>query len=93
MDDVPLQLGFSGEPAGRYADEWTVAVIDVIPLAREIHGLVSRGELDDAARLLPRERPYPAGDELPPGKHSKLRSVIAEANCPLTASTCLRVDC
>ncbi|MFF1741547.1 DUF4291 domain-containing protein [Streptomyces mirabilis] len=59
-----LQLGLSGEAVGRYADEWTVATSDVTPLAREIHELVSRSELDAAAALLPQERPYPTGDEL-----------------------------
>nr|WP_168516731.1 DUF4291 domain-containing protein [Streptomyces sp. S1D4-11]QIZ01313.1 DUF4291 domain-containing protein [Streptomyces sp. S1D4-11] len=59
-----LQLGLSGEAVGRYADEWTVAISDVTPLAREIHELVCRSELDAAAGLLPPEHPYPAGDEL-----------------------------
>ena len=57
-----LQLGLSGEAARRYADEWTVAIRDVTPLAHEIHALVERGDLDEAARLLPQERPYPLGD-------------------------------
>lgn len=59
-----LQLGLTGEAARRYADGWTVTVRDVTPLAREIRGHVSRGDLDAAARLLPPERPYPATDEL-----------------------------
>jgi hypothetical protein len=59
-----LQLGLSGEAVRRYADEWTVAISDVTPLAREIHTFVSSGDLDSAARLLPQERPYPAADEL-----------------------------
>ncbi|MEU8038925.1 DUF4291 domain-containing protein [Streptosporangium sp. NPDC049078] len=59
-----LQLGFSDEGARRYADEWMVAVTDVTPLAREIHTLIRNDEPDTAARLLPKERPYPAGDEL-----------------------------
>jgi len=59
-----LQLGLSGEAARRYADEWTVAISDVTPLARKIHTQVTSGELDSAARLLPQERPYPDGDEL-----------------------------
>ncbi|MCX5423271.1 DUF4291 domain-containing protein [Streptomyces sp. NBC_00078] len=58
-----LQLGLSGEAALRYADEWTVAIRDVTPLAREIHGLVSGGDLASASRLLPQERPYPVGEE------------------------------
>ena len=59
-----LQLGLSGEAVRRYADEWTVAIRDVTPLAHEIRALVSGGDPESAARLLPRERPYPLGDEL-----------------------------
>ncbi|MEU7060712.1 DUF4291 family protein [Streptomyces sp. NPDC046197] len=59
-----LQLGLAGEAAGRYADEWTVAIRDVTPLAHKIQGLVSGGDLDSAARLLPQERPYPIEDDL-----------------------------
>lgn len=59
-----LQLGLSGEAVRRYADEWTVAISDVTPLARQIHAYVGSGDLDSAARLLPQERPYPAADEL-----------------------------
>ncbi|KUN26173.1 hypothetical protein AQJ23_13375 [Streptomyces antibioticus] len=54
-----LQLGLSGDAARRYADEWTVAISDVTPLAHEIHALVKDGDLDSAARLLPPERPFP----------------------------------
>ncbi|MFD8379324.1 DUF4291 domain-containing protein [Streptomyces sp. NPDC059679] len=68
-----LQLGLSGEAARRYADEWTVAITDVTPLAHEVHALVRQDELDAAARLLPEERPYPAGDEL----LSHLRAPVA----------------
>ncbi|WP_049573098.1 DUF4291 domain-containing protein [Nocardiopsis sp. SBT366] len=57
-----LQLGLSGEASRRYADEWTVSITDVTPLAHELRELVSRGELDTAAALLPRERPYPIAD-------------------------------
>ncbi|GAA1720554.1 DUF4291 domain-containing protein [Streptomyces yatensis] len=59
-----LQLGLAGEAARRYADEWTVAVRDVTPLAREIHTLVREGDLEAAAPLLPQEPPYPTADGL-----------------------------
>ncbi|WP_149180793.1 DUF4291 domain-containing protein [Streptomyces sp. TRM49041] len=59
-----LQLGLAGEASRRYADEWTVAISDVTPLAREIHALVRGGEPDAARRLLPREEPYPEVDGL-----------------------------
>ncbi|MGW2824018.1 DUF4291 domain-containing protein [Streptomyces sp. NPDC001443] len=59
-----LQLGLSGEAVRRYADEWTVSMRDVTPLAHEIHALVRNGDLDSATRLLPQERPYSLGSEL-----------------------------
>ncbi|MEU4893084.1 DUF4291 domain-containing protein [Streptomyces sp. NPDC044780] len=59
-----LQLGLADEAARRYADEWTVAIRDVTPLAREIHALVREGDLEAAAALLPAEPPYPATDDL-----------------------------
>ncbi|MFF5003734.1 DUF4291 domain-containing protein [Streptomyces phaeochromogenes] len=59
-----LQLGLCGEAVRRYADEWTVGISDVTPLAHKVHALVSGGDLDAAARLLPQEHPYPAADEL-----------------------------
>jgi hypothetical protein len=59
-----LQLGLSGEAVRRYADEWTVSIRDVTPLATEIRARVGAGDLDAAARLLPGERPYPAEDGL-----------------------------
>ncbi|MGW1029523.1 DUF4291 domain-containing protein [Streptomyces sp. NPDC002577] len=59
-----LQLGLSGEAARRYADEWTVGITDVTPLAREVHARVREGDLSGASGLLPAERPYPADEEL-----------------------------
>ncbi|MEU9956041.1 DUF4291 domain-containing protein [Streptomyces sp. NPDC050982] len=59
-----LQLGLCGEAVQRYADEWTVGISDVTPLAHEIHALVRGGDPDSAVRLLPQERPYPAAAEL-----------------------------
>ncbi|MCC3768629.1 DUF4291 domain-containing protein [Streptomyces sp. UNOC14_S4] len=60
-----LQLGLAGEATRRYADEWTVSITDVTPLAEEIHALVTAGDLDAATALLPPERPYePTADLL-----------------------------
>ncbi|MFE3560589.1 DUF4291 domain-containing protein [Streptomyces sp. NPDC059193] len=56
-----LQLGLSGPASRAYADEWTVAVRDVTPLAREIRALLRSGEEPAARALLPVETPYPAG--------------------------------
>lgn len=54
-----LQLGLAGEAARLYADEWTVSITDVTPLAHTVHARVRDGDLDAARRLLPPERPYP----------------------------------
>ncbi|QIQ04756.1 DUF4291 domain-containing protein [Streptomyces liangshanensis] len=54
-----LQLGLVGEAARRYADEWTVGITDVTPLARRVHELVRAGEVEGAGALLPVETPYP----------------------------------
>ncbi len=60
-----LQLGLAGEASRRYADEWTVGITDVTPLAHEIHALVRSGETARAAALLPVEQPYPAPEGTP----------------------------
>ncbi|MEU2115174.1 DUF4291 domain-containing protein [Streptomyces sp. NPDC016459] len=54
-----LQLGLAGEAARRYADEWTVSVSDVTPLAHRVRDLVRAEGPEAARRLLPREEPYP----------------------------------
>lgn len=59
-----LQLGLSGEAARRYADEWTVGIRDVTPLAHEVHALVRSGELAAATGLLPPGPPYPAPERV-----------------------------
>ncbi|MEV2276822.1 DUF4291 domain-containing protein [Nocardiopsis sp. NPDC049922] len=64
LDHRSLQLGLSGEASHRYADGWIVGITDVTPLAHEVHALVRAGDLDDAAALLPEERPYPAPGRL-----------------------------
>jgi hypothetical protein len=59
-----LQLGLAGEAARRYADEWTVSITDVTPLAREIHAHVRADDLTKATALLPEEHPYSTSDDL-----------------------------
>ncbi|MET9964191.1 DUF4291 domain-containing protein [Streptomyces sp. NPDC006326] len=56
-----LQLGLSGPASRAYADEWTVSIRDVTPLARQIHALVRSGDDAAARALLPVETPCPAG--------------------------------
>ncbi|MFF4867847.1 DUF4291 domain-containing protein [Streptomyces sp. NPDC090109] len=67
LDPLPyrsLQLGLAGEASRRYADEWTVSITDVTPLAHRVHALVRSGDVDGARALLPREEPYPEQEGL-----------------------------
>ncbi|MFG2791739.1 DUF4291 domain-containing protein [Streptomyces sp. NPDC048419] len=57
-----VQLGLAGEASRLYADEWTVSITDVTPLAHTVHAQVRDGDLDAARRLLPEERPYPVNE-------------------------------
>jgi hypothetical protein len=41
-----------------------VAISDVTPPAREVHALVSSGELDRTTAPLPEERPYPPAEDV-----------------------------
>lgn len=54
-----IQIGLSGVAARHYVQDWTVGIIDVTALAREIHDLVNVGNLAAAEERLPSERPYP----------------------------------
>ncbi|MYS23636.1 protein of unknown function [Streptomyces sp. DvalAA-14] len=54
-----LQVGLRGEAVDRYLDEWIVGIDDVTHLARTVHDLAREGAGEQAARLLPVERPYP----------------------------------
>lgn len=56
-----LQLGLTDPLSRAYADDWTVSIRDVTPLAREIHRLLRAGETAAAEALLPPEAPYPCG--------------------------------
>ncbi|MEW2467426.1 DUF4291 family protein [Streptomyces sp. NPDC046994] len=59
-----LQLGLPVRPYDATATNGRSASDDVTPPAHEIHTLVSGGDADSAARLLPQERPCPVGGEL-----------------------------
>ena len=55
-----LQLGLAGEAARLYADEWSVSVTDVTPLAHRVHDLVREGNwtpLPSCCRKRLRTRP------------------------------------
>lgn len=53
-----IQIGLSGEAVERYVGQWVQKVTDVTGLASRICSLVSSGQPDAAASLLPVERPY-----------------------------------
>jgi len=58
LDHRSIQIGLGGEAVRRYIDEWTQRIEEVTPLAHRVHGLVQAERLEEAAALLPIERPY-----------------------------------
>lgn len=62
LDHRSLQVGLGPEASRLYVEEWTVGIRDATDLADSVGRLVRAGRLDEAAGLLPEERPYP----LPP---------------------------
>lgn len=90
-----LQLGLSGEAARRYADEWTVSVRDVTPLAREVRAAVRAGEREramrpaaggDAAR--PRRAPAGAHAAPEPPQATSARDRVALRTSARYVTTC-----
>ncbi|MFD5828221.1 DUF4291 domain-containing protein [Lentzea sp. NPDC060358] len=53
-----IQIGLTREAVEKYVHEWTIAITDVTPLARQVHEKVLAHDLDGARALLPPERPY-----------------------------------
>src|SRR5262249_34570640 len=56
-----IQIGLSGEAVRRFVSDWIVTISDVTELSGFIHDIVQSGDLERAARYLPRERPYAVG--------------------------------
>lgn len=62
LDHRSIQIGLGRPAALRYARDWIVRIEDVTALARCIGERVRARRLDEAAALLPAERPYPTQD-------------------------------
>lgn len=58
LDHRSIQIGLGRPALLRYVQEWTQRIEDVTPLAHRVHDLVQADRLDEAAALLPAERPY-----------------------------------
>ncbi len=64
LDHRAIQIGLGGAASNRYVNDWTVAIADATPLARQIHELVRHGDFDTANVLLPNETRYPLDAQL-----------------------------
>ena len=64
MPDRSLQVGLRGGAVHRYLDEWIAGIDDVTDLAHTVHELARERAGEQAARLLPAERPYPLSSSL-----------------------------
>ncbi|RFU37794.1 DUF4291 domain-containing protein [Actinomadura logoneensis] len=64
LEPRAIQIGLSRHIIDRYADDWTLSIDDRTPLAHKIHRHLQRGDVSQAKRLLPKERPYPLAASL-----------------------------
>ncbi|QWP79283.1 DUF4291 domain-containing protein [Lysobacter sp. K5869] len=58
LDHRSIQIGLGRPAVLRYVEQWTQRIEDITPLAHRLHDLVQARQLDEAAALLPAERPY-----------------------------------
>lgn len=58
LDHRSIQIGLGRPAVLRYVEEWTQRIEDITPLAHRMYELVQTDRLEQAAALLPPERPY-----------------------------------
>lgn len=59
-----IQIGLRGEAVGRYVEGWIRKVSDITSLAHQVRDAALLGDLQQAAGLLPVEKPYPLSPEI-----------------------------
>lgn len=59
-----IQVGLSRHIIRTYTQDWIVSIEDCTPLVRKLYDLIQRGHSDKAAKLLPKEKPYPVSADL-----------------------------
>jgi hypothetical protein len=59
-----IQVGLSRHVIQDYVQNWIVGIEDYTPLVRKLHDLIRRGHSDKAAKLLPKEKPYPVSADV-----------------------------
>lgn len=64
LEHRSIQVGLTREAIRLYATEWIVHFEEVTDLAKEMHELVTSGDLDAARRRLPEEWPYALSEAL-----------------------------
>jgi hypothetical protein len=62
-----IQVGLSRHIIKQYVDEWIINIADCTPLVKKIYALLRSGQVENAKKLLPKERVYPVSDAL--GQH------------------------
>ncbi len=59
-----IQIGLSKEAIKLYVSEWIRSITEVTDLATQIHNLVDNQKLEEARKLLPKEKAYPLSQDL-----------------------------
>lgn len=58
LDYRAIQIGLSGEAVKKYVNEWIQNITDITQLANEIHTLINNDKIEEAKKLLPKEKQY-----------------------------------
>lgn len=53
-----IQIGLSNEAINLYVNNWIEKITEVTHLASEIHNLIENNEIEEAQKLLPKEKTY-----------------------------------
>jgi hypothetical protein len=59
-----IQIGIGPAAVARYIEEWTLGIEDITPLVGEVCSLVRAGDFEQAACMVPEERPYELNREV-----------------------------
>ncbi|MCP3098812.1 DUF4291 domain-containing protein [Myxococcus sp. K15C18031901] len=59
-----IQVGLGRAVIQHFVDDWTLSITDLTPLVHKLRKHLEEGRADHAARLLPKEAPYPVPPHL-----------------------------
>jgi len=59
-----IQVGLSGKAVQLYVQEWIARITDITEEVQLLHALIKSGNIAEASKRLPKERPYPVDETI-----------------------------